>query len=107
MRRFLARLINRSGGPQSQTALALRPSPDIRTSFDGNGAVFLDLRRGTIFRSNLVGAAVWKGLAAGNDQWAISGQLARDYGIAVERVAQDVARFLTQLESAGFLVRHG
>jgi hypothetical protein len=86
---------------------SLAPSPDARASFNQQGAVFLHLSRGTVFRSNTMGAAIWKRLLGGSQPESIAREIAGDYGVQPERVAGDVARFVARLESEGLLVRNG
>ncbi len=80
-------------------------SPDVRTSRDGAGIVFLDLRKGEVFRSNCVGAEIWEGLERHQELPEITSEISRRYGAPESDVAQDAARFVTELEARGLLLR--
>lgn len=82
-------------------------SPDVRASFQDDGVVFLQLRSGVVFRSNRVGAAIWKDLGDRREVAEIAARIGSEYGIPEEQAARDTTQFLTQLESQGFLVRQG
>ena len=73
-----------------------------RISLTPEGAVFLHVETGTVFRSNRIGARIWQGVLDGRNQEAIADEISREYGAPREQVAQDTAQFLTELESAGF-----
>ena len=82
------------------------PSSEVRASVQQDGVVFLHLRSGIVFRSNRIGAAIWKGLGSRQDLAAIALEIGREYGIPAEQAARDAAGFVAQLEAQGFLVRH-
>jgi hypothetical protein len=84
---------------------SIMPSPEVRASLQEDGVVFLHLRSGIVFRSNRIGAAIWKGLGSRQELAAIASQIGREYGIPVEQAARDAAGFVAQLEAQGFLVR--
>lgn len=84
---------------------SIMPSPEVRTSLQEDGVVFLHLRSGTVFRSNRIGAAIWKGLGSRQDLPAIASGIGREYGIPADQAARDAAGFVAQLEAQGFLVR--
>jgi hypothetical protein len=79
-------------------------SPDVRASFHDDGVVFLDVRGGTVFRSNRIGAAIWKGLIGRQELATIAAQIGREYSITAEQAMEDASSFVAQLESHGFLV---
>ncbi len=81
------------------------PSPEVRASLQENGVVFLHQRSGTVFRSNRIGAAIWKGLVNRHDIATIVSQIGLEYGIPTAQAARDAAGFVSQLEAQGFLVR--
>jgi hypothetical protein len=82
---------------------AVRISPDCKVSISQEGAVFLHTARGIVYTSNGIGARIWQGLQDRQSVDEISAQIGRDYGVPGERVRQDAAHFLTELESQGFL----
>ena len=85
---------------------SLVPSPDVRASFEQEGVVFLNLRSGIVFRSNRVGAAIWKGLVNGQDLAGMASGIGREYGIPADQAARDTDAFVAQIEAQGFLLRH-
>jgi len=100
-----------SGAPRvcrtaGHTTHSIIPSPEVRASFEQDGVVFLHLRSGIVFRSNRIGAAIWKGLGNRQNLAAIACDIGCRYGIPAEQAARDAAGFVAQLEAQGFLVRH-
>ena len=89
----------------SEDPRSIIPSPDVRASLQKDGVVFLHLRSGAVFRSNRIGAAIWKGLGSRQDLAAIASQIGGEYGIPADQAVRDAAAFLAQLEAQGFLVR--
>jgi len=87
-------------------APSIVPSPEVRASLQEDGVVFLHLRSGIVFRSNRIGAAIWKGLGRRQDLASIASEIGREYGISAEQAARDAARFVAQLDAQGFLERH-
>ena len=94
-------------GPRAETgnSSSLVPSPDARASLQEDGVVFLHLQSGIVFRSNRVGAAIWKGLGSRRGLAEIASEIGREYGVPTDQAARDAARFVAQLETHGFLVR--
>jgi hypothetical protein len=97
--------------PDSDSRLrqARKPAfaPEVSARRHGAGAVFLHAGRGTVFSCNEVGAQIWDGLREGRSAELIAPELAGQYGVPVEVVAADVARFVCELETAGILLRSG
>src|ERR1044071_9349899 len=79
--------------------------PGGRASINPEGAVFLNVEKGVIFRSNRVGSRIWQGVQKQESPAYMAAQISREYDVAEERAAQDTALFLAQLEAEGFLVR--
>ena len=79
-------------------------SPDGRASWQEDGVVFLQLRTGVIFRSNRVGAVIWKGITDRQTMTAITAQVSRDYAVPLEQAARDAANFVAQLEANGLVM---
>jgi len=89
-----------AGGTYSTTV-----SPDVRASLHEDGVVFLDVRGGAVYRSNRIGAAIWKGISGREELGAIALQISRDYGVPLEQAMEDAVAFLRQLETRGFVSR--
>jgi hypothetical protein len=90
--------------PLRKGAGPLRPSPDVRASVEQEGVAFLQIRSGSVFRSNRIGATIWQGLVDREEPAMIAGRISAEYGVPVERVRPDVNEFVTRLEKNGFLV---
>jgi hypothetical protein len=67
--------------------------------------VFLHVRRGGVFKSNRIGARIWKGLLDHESLEGIAAQISREYAVPRKQVEQDTTRFLAELETEGFLAR--
>ncbi len=80
--------------------------PAGRASIHRDGAVFLNVERGVIFKSNRVGSRIWRGVLNQESPAAMAAQISREYAVPEEQAAQDTARFLAQLEAEGFLARN-
>jgi len=106
MFRFLAKRRHRTGDavPDNKSR-CFRVSPDGRTSIHPDGAVFLHVDRGVIFKSNRVGSRIWQGIQNHESPACIAAQISREYAVPEQQASEDTARFLTQLEAEGFLIR--
>ena len=113
IQRLLARFRNRKNvaGRIVQTVVqtgdrvCFTPSSDVRASVQQDGVVFLHLGSGIVFRSNRIGAAIWRALGRRQDFAAIASEIGREYGVPVEQASRDAWGFITQLETQGFLTR--
>lgn len=108
MRALFRRAIDavRRGAKLHHTTGSLTVSPDVCASLQEEGVVFLQLRKGTVFRSNRIGADIWRGLLGGQDVTAIASEIVREYGISAGQAGEDTTRFVATLVAQGFLVRH-
>jgi hypothetical protein len=70
----------------------------IRSVIDSDGAVILDLERGTYFSLNGVAAEIWSQLEAGHPLAEIEGHLCRLYSIDPGIARPDVAAFIDELK---------
>ena len=101
IRRFFQ--LGRPATSRQQKVLAV--SPDVRVSMRADGIVFLHSGTGAVFSANATGARMWEHLQRGEAPERIGDALAPEFGVAVETVARDAARFAADLESQGILVR--
>ena len=99
--RRLAAQRNVSGKANSFTIL-----PDGRASINPEGAVFLNVGKGVMFKSNRVGSRIWQGVQNQESPAYMAAQISLEYGVPEELAALDTAQFLAQLEAEGFLVRN-
>jgi Coenzyme PQQ synthesis protein D (PqqD) len=79
---------------------------DVRFTADADGAVLLDVGRGTYFSLNRSGAAIWRDLRDGRTPDDIAAALAQRHGRPADEVEHDVRAFVDQLR-ARRLVRVG
>jgi len=99
------KLAPRAGNGEAGRAYSVIPSPDVRASLQEDGVVFLNLRSGMVFRSNRIGAEIWKGLGGRRELSSIAAEIGRQYGVPADQAALDTAAFVAQLETQGFVVR--
>jgi Coenzyme PQQ synthesis protein D (PqqD) len=109
IQRLLARFRNEKSVAdrivENKGRVCFTPSSDARATVAEDGVVFLHLRSGIVFRSNRVGAAIWRALDRRQDIAAIASDIGREYGVPLEQAARDAMGFITQLEAQGFLTR--
>jgi hypothetical protein len=80
-------------------------SPDARASVQTDGVVFLQLGSGSVFRSNRIGARIWRGLLEREEMDSIAARISHEYAVPREQVDQDAAGFIADLEKQGLLAR--
>jgi hypothetical protein len=97
----------------SEACNSLFPSEKFRLSDEGrailhdDGIVFLQVRSGTVFKSNRIGAEIWKRLADGENVDSIAANLSRQYTVSCERALADARNFVSELESRSLVTRRG
>lgn len=80
----------------------MTPFPDtIRRVANADGGVVLDLRRGTMFRVNPVGAKVLDLLELGDSATQIAEKLSAEFNVALNDVHADVQEFIESLKTRG------
>jgi len=80
--------------------------PSGRASIHPDGAVFLNIEHGVIFKSNSVGSRIWRGVQRQESPAAMAAAISREYNIPEKRAEEDTAQFLAQLEAEGFLIQN-
>jgi hypothetical protein len=75
------------------TISALRIPAHVRSVIDDDGAVLLDVNRGTYFSLNAVGVEIWKCLEAGMTLDQIGHALASEFEAPSDVVAGDLQAF--------------
>jgi len=68
-----------------------------------DGVVFLNLRKGSVFRANCVGAAIWQALLARADLAQTATAISERYNAPRSQVLTDVSAFVAQLQAEGML----
>ncbi len=63
-----------------------------------DGRTILEVAGQPVFGMNLVAVSIWTKLAAGLSIQEINGQIAKEFGVPEERVANDVAKFIDVLK---------
>jgi hypothetical protein len=84
--------------------LGFRIAPDVKASLHSEGVVLIDIRRGTVFSANRVGAMIWN---AATERWTldrISESISSEFHIPVQAARVDAAEFVEQLAREGLLV---
>jgi len=79
---------------------------DIQKVSNVDGAVVLDLRRGTMFRISRVGAKILDLLEEDTPPCGIAERLGAEFGVAPEIVEADIRDFIGCLELHGLIARH-
>ena len=81
----------------------LQVSGEARAVVQDNRLALFHAGRGLMFKSNSSGAHIWEALARRVPADRVASDLAERYGIPAEQAALDVASFLRQLQTAGFV----
>lgn len=80
---------------------------NIRRVSSADGGIVLDVRRGTMFRINPLGARVLDLLDQGESCPRIATLVSAEFGVALDVVQADVNEFLDSLERHGVLDPRG
>ena len=108
MARFFPGFARYARGRKPNTpALSYTISSAGRTAMHEDGAVFLHLHTGVLFKSNRVGARIWRGVLNHDSPATIISQISSEYGVDESQAAQDAVQFLAQLEAEGFVTGVG
>ena len=81
-------------------------SEHLRIIIRDDGAVVLDVQRGTIVRCNQTGAILLKLLSDSSDERAIAAEFARLCELSIDVAEADVHAFLSSLACQGLLARN-
>src|SRR5260370_36898561 len=81
----------------------MRISENIRTSFNQDGAVLMDIQGGSMLTLNPIGSIIWRQLSDGRSPERIAEHLALEFGISQERALTDVNEFVEQLQAQHLL----
>jgi hypothetical protein len=87
----------------SSIATKVRVPVHVRSVIDEDGAVLLDVRKGTYFSLNNVGVEVWRRLEAGLTLGQIEEAIAADFAAPADVVSRDVQQFVRALEGKALL----
>jgi len=77
----------------------VRISDSIRTSFNPDGAVLMDVKGGSMLTLNPVGSLIWQQLRDGFSPTQIAEQLVSRFNIPNNQAFADVNEFVQQLEA--------
>lgn len=72
---------------------------NVRTSFNQDGAVLMDIHGGSMLTLNPIGSIIWKQLGNGRSPVQIAENLASEFSIPREQALADVNEFIQQLEA--------
>ena len=80
-------------------------NPEAKASFHDDGMVILHAGNGCLYKSNITGALIWRGIELKLSLEAIAGEIGLDYQIAVAAAREHATRFLTALERNALIQR--
>ena len=84
--------------------LGFRIAPDVKASTHAEGVVLINLKRGTVFSANRVGAVIWNAAA---ERWSLDrvvDSISREFAVPARTAHEDAAEFLAQLAAEGLLI---
>jgi hypothetical protein len=87
----------------STVVTKVRVPVHIRSVIDDDGAVLLDVRKGTYFSLNNLGVEVWQRLERGQTLSQIEREIAQDFAVPSDDVSRDVQRFVRALGERALL----
>jgi hypothetical protein len=79
------------------------PANDLRRVSSPDGAIVLNVRRGTMFRVNPVGSTILDLLEQGVPPAKIAEQISREFEVPLEAVQNDLQPFLQSLRTYGVI----
>ena len=91
-------------GKANSSHSGFRISQHVKASLNSDGLVLINLRRGTVFSANRVGAMIWSAAAERCGFDRVAEEISREFHIPVETAREDAASFLAQLASEGLLI---
>lgn len=80
--------------------------PDVVSCPLGTGAALLDLRSGTYFSLNAVGAFVWERLRQPARFDGLCSAVLSEFDVDAERCRADLSALIGQFQSAGLVIEH-
>ena len=84
--------------PEDNASDTVRANPDVRAVAAADGLAVFDTVHGGVFRSNAVGAEIWRELIEKQGEAGrVADRLAGRFDIPVEQAREDVSRFVDQL----------
>ena len=87
----------------SIAATKVRVPVHVRSVIDDDGAVLLDVRKGTYFSLNNIGVEVWRRIERGQTLSQIEQEIAADFAAPFDVVSADVQRFVNMLAEKALL----
>jgi hypothetical protein len=75
----------------------------VRASLEGDNLVFLHIGKGLVYKSNLTGTRIWRGLMKRQPPRLIAEQLSKEYGVPQEQVERHVTDFVADLRQHGLI----
>jgi hypothetical protein len=96
--------VTRTGSPSRERHPRYRPHADVAVEVVGTELLLVQLARGTTFRLNDTGRAVWDLAVTGLTAAEIAERLSLRLGAAPERLRHDTSQILEELEQSGLLL---
>ena len=103
MKDFFRRIFQTASTPNCPATRELQVAESTRATTRPDGIVLLNIDKGSVFTANLVGARIWKGITTQENLKTIANSVAQQYSIPVEEAETDIAEFVSELQSHGFL----
>ena len=85
--------------------IAFIVNPEAKASFHDDGMVILHAGNGCLYKSNITGARIWRGIELKLSVEAIVGEISIEYQIAEAAAREHATRFLTALERNALIQR--
>lgn len=95
---------NEKSGLAERATGPLHLSGEARAVADANGLAVFHAGCGQMFKANVVGALIWRGIEAGRPPAALARDLVAQYGVTADRAQDDIVRFMAELRAAGLLI---
>jgi len=74
------------------------PTPEAASSFHDDGVVILHTGKGRLFKSNLTGAQIWRGIEQQMSMDVIAREISGEYQIPLTTAREHTANFLSELQ---------
>ena len=94
---------NRGARRERAVSGRFRIREGVESVIDPDGAVLLDVRHGTYFSLNDVGAEIWQQLQSGASMAELEAHVVQLYDVPPETVRHDVRQFLDGLRHRGLV----
>jgi hypothetical protein len=81
----------------------MKAAPHVRANVTNDGVVLLDVKEGSIYTANVVGARIWQLLQNGYAEAEVIEQIVAEYGAPRATVESDFREFTSSLKQRALL----